>query len=226
MPRSKAAERISAYRFQPKQYQVWTPEEARYSAEPEGRNIRREYQQMRRVAEKRIAALSRSGLADTEIYQDNINRFPRLTEIGTDTRLLYDAIAEVSHFLAQKKSTVYGYREMESSALETFTERHEGEGVTGLSWKAFGTLMESIKKPGKLGRKLDDAKKIAQSMAYYRRWRTAYRAAVSRAEKLGLTVEELNEKVSKGLIKIGAAGGLLNAATGRSIKKGWAGLGK
>lgn len=225
MARSKQAERISKYRFAPKTYEVYTPEKARYAAEAEGMDIRKQYQQMRRVAEKRLKRLSEAGLGDTEISMDNVNRFPRLTEIGTDSRLLYDAIAEVSHFLAQRKSTVYGYREMETSALETFTERHQGEGVTGLSWKAFGSLMESIKKPGIIGRKLDDAKKIAQSMAYYRRWRNAYRAAVSRAEKLGMTVDELNEKVSKGLIKIGAAGGLLDAR-GKSIRRGWAGLGK
>ena len=212
MARSKQAERISAYRFQPKQYQVWTPEEARYSAEAEGRNIRREYQQMRRVAEKRIAALSRSGLADTEVYRANVNRFPRLTEIGSDTRLLYDALAEVSHFLAQKRSTVYGYREQEYTALEKFTGHYGDEGLVGLDWKAFGTLMGAIKSH-------------AQSSAYYRRWKTAYRAALSRAEKLGMTAAQLNEKVAAGAIKIGVSGGLLDAA-GRAIRKGWAGLGK
>ena len=212
MARSKQAERIRKYRFAPKSYDVLTPEQARYDAETGGRNIRKEYQQLRRTAEKRIAALAKAGLADTEIYKANVNRFPRLTEIGTDTRLLYDAIAEVTHFLSLKKSTVYGYREWEEKSLATFQARHENEGLTDLSWKAFGTMMENIKG-------------TAQTAAYYRRWKTAYRAALSRAEKLGLTMEQLNEKVSRGLIKIGAAGGLLDAK-GRSIRKGWAGLGK
>ena len=72
---------------------------------------------------------------------------------------------------------------------------------------------------------MENIKGSAQTAAYYRRWKTAYRAALSRAERLGLTMEQLNEKVSRGLIKIGAAGGLLDA-TGKSIRKGWAGLGK
>lgn len=210
--RSEQAERISKYRFQPKTYEVYTPEEARYRAEAEGRNIRKEYQQMRRVAEKRIAALAKSGLADTEIYKANVNRFPRLTEIGTDTRLLYDAMAEVSHFLSARKSTVYGYREQEESAMETFMEHYGSEGLVGLDWKSFGQMMGAIKSH-------------AQSSAYYRRWKNAYRAAVSRAQKLGMTAQELNAKVSQGLIKIGVAGGLRDAE-GRAIRKGWAGLGK
>ena len=210
--RSEQAERIAKYRFQPKTYEVYTPEEARYQAEAEGRNIRKEYQQMRRVAEKRIAALAKSGLADTELYKANVNRFPRLTEIGTDTRLLYDAMAEVSHFLSARKSTVYGYREQEESAMETFMGHYGSEGLVGLDWKTFGQMMGEIKSH-------------AQSTAYYRRWKNAYRAAVSRAQKLGMTAQELNAKVSQGLIKIGVAGGLRDAE-GRAIRKGWAGLGK
>lgn len=211
MTRSKQAERIAKYRFQPKSYEVLTPEEVRYYSD-QGRNIRKEYQAMRRTAEKRLKALEKDGLADTSIYKENVNRFPRLTEIGKDSGLLYDAVAEVSHFLAMKKSTVYGYREWEEKSMEKFMGNYGSEGFTQLSWKAFGSLMEHIKG-------------TAQTAAYYRRWKTAYRAAVSRAEKLGLSVEELNEKVSRGQIKIGAAGGLLDAK-GRSIRAGWAGLGK
>lgn len=212
MARSEQAQRIAKYRFAPKSYDVLTPEQARYEAETEGRNIRKEYQQLRRTAEKRIAALAKSGLADTEIYKANVNRFPRLTELGTDTRLLYDAMAEVTHFLAQRKSTVYGYREQEEKALDTFRGHYGSEGIMGLDWKSFGQMMGAIKSH-------------AQSTAYYRRWKNAYRAAVSRAAKLGLTPAQLNEKVASGAIKIGVSGGLLDA-TGRAIRKGWAGLGK
>ena len=209
--RSEQAERIAKYRFTPKSYDVLTPEEARYYAD-QGRNIRKEYQEMRRTAEKRLKALENAGLADTSVYKENVNRFPRLTEIGTDSRLLYDAVAEVTHFLARKKSTVYGYREYEEKSMDKFLTHYKAEGLTQLSWKAFGTMMESIKG-------------TAKTSAYYRRWKTAYRAALSRAEKLGLTMEQLNENVSRGLIKIGASGGLLDEK-GRAIRKGWAGLGK
>ena len=212
MARSKQAERISKYRFAPKTYEVYTPEKARYAAETEGANIRQQYQSLRRVAEDRLRKLRKAGLEQTSVYIDNINRFPRLTEIGTDNRMLYDAIAEVTHFLAEKKSTVYGYHEQEVAALETFSGNYSAEGLVGLDWRAFGSMMGAIKSH-------------AQSKAYYRRWKTAYRAALSRAGKLGLTAQELNEKVSQGIIKIGVAGGLRDAK-GRSIRKGWAGLGK
>lgn len=212
MARSKQAERVSQYRFAPKTYEVYTPEKARYAAEAEGANIRQQYQSLRRVAEDRLRKLRKAGLEQTSIYMENINRFPRLTEIGSDNRMLYDAIAEVTHFLAAKKSTVYGYHEQETAALETFTGHYSAEDLTGLSWKAFGSLMKSIKS-------------TAQTSAYYRRWKTAYRAAISRAEALGMTVQELNDKVSRGMIKIGAAGGLLDAR-GKTIRRGWAGLGK
>lgn len=208
----RSADRISMYRFTPKTYTVYTPESARYEAETGGTDMFKAYASMRKVAQDRLYKLKKAGLADTSVYQENINRFPMIREIRTDKRLLYDAIAEVSRFLSAKKSTVIGYHEMEQNALETFKTRHSDENLNGLSWKAFGTMMQSIKS-------------TAQSSSYYRRWKKAYRSAVSRAQQLGMSIEELNEKVSKGLIKIGAAGGLLDAR-GKSIRKGWAGLGK
>ena len=212
MAYSEKAKRIAKNQFAPKTYEVYTPEGARYAAEAEGVNIRKEYQSMRKVAETRLKRLKEGGLSDIDTYTRNVNRFPRLSEIGQDNRLLYDALSEVSHFLAERKSTVYGYRAIQESAIETFAGHYGSEGLVGLDWKAFGKMMEAIKGH-------------ANSAAYYRRWKSAYRAALSRAQKLGLSAEELNAKVSAGLIKIGVSGGLTDA-TGRSIRKGWAGLGK
>lgn len=213
MAYSEKANRIAKFQFTPKSYDVYTPEGARYAAEAEGVDIRKAYQSMRKVAEERLRKLGASDYKTTEIYKDNVNRFPRLTEIGKDNQLLYDAIAEVSHFLSLKKSTIYGYREYERKSLESITETYGSEGIKGLSWRAFGSMMESIKGS-------------AQAMARYNRWKQAYRAALSRARKLEISREQLEKLVADEVIKIGASGGILNAKTGRSIRKGWAGLGK
>ena len=190
--------------FQRKAYEVITPEKARYLAEAEARDMMREYLQMRHVANERLRKLEKAGLADTATYQDNINRFPLKREIGSDTRMLYDAIADVTQFLAGKKSTVGGYREITGSAIETFTRPYGAEGLTGMDWKTFGKMMGEIKGH-------------ARSKAYYRGWKNAYRAALSNAKKHGMSAAELNAAVAAGAIKIGVRGGLKDGS-GRRLR--------
>lgn len=186
---------IKAHQFKAMSFDVMTPEQARYAAQAEGRDILAEYARMRKVAQERLRKLDKAGLSDTEVYRENVNRFPSRKEIGADSRLLYDAIADVSHFLAGKKTTVGGYHEIVNRAEETFTKHYGTEGLTGLDWKSFGKMMGEIKSHSKAG-------------AYYRGWKTAYRNALSAAKKRGMSAEELNRRVSEGSMRIGPRGGL------------------
>ena len=190
---------IKAFQFKPEKVEVLTPEKARYLAEAEGRNIMQEYTRLRKVAQERLRKLSKAGLSDISVFTENVNRFPGKKEIGSDMRMLYDAIADVTQFLAVKKSTVGGYHEMTSSAISTFTRHYGSEGLTGLDWKSFGKMMGAIKSH-------------AKSSAYYRGWKNAYRSALSAAKKRGMSAEQLNAAVAAGTIQIGVRGGLKNGS--------------
>lgn len=198
--------------FARKMFDVYTPETARYKAMTEGADIMAEYLSMRKVAQERLRKLKKAGRESDAIYRDNTNRFPGKKEIGSDVRMLYDALSEVSHFLAEQKSTVGGLVSYESKALSKLTKHYASEGITGMSWKAFGKMMQSIRTH-------------ARGKAYYRTWKSAYRAALSNAKKAGLTESQLNEAVSRGEIKIGVRGGLTDAA-GRRIRGKWSRMGK
>lgn len=188
--------------FMRKEFNVYTPELAKYKAMSEGKDIMQEYLNMRKVAQERLRKLSIGGFEANRLYSDNINRFPRKREI-TDAAMLYDAIADVSHFLTAKQSTVGGIHAAMSQAQQTFEAHYGAEGLQGLDWQSFGEMMRSIKSS-------------AKSQAYYSGWQKAYRRALSRSKKLGLSAEELNEAVSEGSIKIDAGGRLRNAS-GRFI---------
>ena len=191
-------------RFARKMFDVYTPEAARYKALAEGVDMMKEYQEMRKVAQERLRKLEKAGNMADAIYRDNINRFPRKSEIGSDARMLYDAIADISHFLAEKKSTVGGYKQIVASAVKTFTENYGSEGLTGMDWKTFGEMMKGIKSH-------------AKSKAYYSGWKNAYRSALSNARKRGMTADDLNAAVAAGQIKIGVRGGLKDAS-GRRLR--------
>lgn len=191
--------------FQAGKWEVLTPERARYLAEAEGQNIMQEYTRLRKVAQERLRKLSKGGLADTSVYTENVNRFPGKKEIGSDMRMLYDAIADVTQFLALKKSTVGGYHQVTGSAISTFTKHYGSEGLVGLDWKSFGKMMGAIKSH-------------AKSSAYYRGWKNAYRSALSNARKRGMSAAELNAAVSSGAIQIGVRGGLKDAS-GRPLRR-------
>ena len=188
--------------FKRKEFDVYTPELAKYKALSEGKDIMAEYLNMRKAAQERLRKLALKGFDTNRIYSDNINRFPRKREI-TDAAMLYDAIAEVSHFLAAKQSTVGGIHTALSQARQTFEAHYGAEGLQGLDWNTFGEMMRSIKSS-------------AKSQAYYSGWRKAYRRALSRSKKLGMSAEELNKAVSEGAIKIDAGGRLRNES-GRFI---------
>ena len=183
----------------PGKWEVLTPERARYLAEAEGRDIMQEYTRLRKVAQERLRKLKKAGFTDYEIWKDNINRFPSKKEIGSDFRLLYDAIADVSHFLALKRSTVGGQNTYFEKSQAKFSQHYNKEGLTGLDWKAFGSMMESIKKS-------------AKSKERYAQWKTAYRAALSKAAKRGMSAEDLNRAISEGKMSIGAQGGLYHVS--------------
>lgn len=202
-------------KFERKQVDVYTPELASWKASQPGFDVRREYAILRKRAEQRLRDLKAAGYSSSDIYRDWKNRFPTLKEIGSgagmDRQLLYDALSEVTRFLAMKRTTVGGYREVERKAEETF-RRHYGDELPAMSQGLFGELMQSIKTG-------------AVSEAYYRGWKGAYRKVLSNAGRAGLSEKQLVGLIKSGDIRLGPKGGLWNAQTGRRISGKWKSMG-
>ena len=197
--------------FQRKEIERLTPLSAAIK-EAEGENLRKLYQTYRKRAEQRLRDLSKKGFENLEIYQDYKNRFPRLTEIGqNDKKMLYDALAEVTRFLAARYSTPGGVHASMAEARSKLEEHHPELG--SMPPIVFGEMMRSIKEH-------------ARKNAYYSQWQSTFRKVMGKAEKIGLTPEQLNEAVKKGQIRLGPAGGLYDTATQRAIRGKWAVLGK
>lgn len=197
------------YGFKAETFEMMTPEAARYLAEAEEFDAVKEYRRMRKIAQERLRKLRKAGAGNLEIYTDNVNRFPSFKEIGSDKRMLYDALSEVSRFLSSKRSTVGGVSEYFRQSQATF-ERHYGEefGEDLLDWRTFGALMDAMTKS-------------AASIANYTLWKRSYRAVQRNAKRAGLSPGELGRLVAEKKITIGPGGGLYDAGTQKRIRKGW-----
>lgn len=206
-------------KFERREYQVYTPEMARYLVEAEGFDVRREYTRMRKVAQDRLYKLVKHGFTTFDIVASNVNRFPRLVEIGNDKQMLYDALSEVSRFLNLQQSTVGGMHEKERKWREKFEQHYTGSGLKpdeqmpNVDYRLFGEMMCAIKSH-------------AMSKIYYNCWKQTYRKIVASAEKHGWTPAELADMVRNEQITIGPRGGLYDAETQRRITRTWDRMGK
>ena len=216
--------------FQRKAVEIYTPERAAYEMR-QGRDIRAEYNTLRKRAQERLRELKSAGRENLEVYRDYVNRFPTLTEIGKgqyqDKQLLADAYAEVTRFLNMRQSTVGGYRASVEQAAATF-EKHYGDELPHMDYELVGEMMRAIK----------DSER---GKAYYHNWKKTYRGVLGNAEKYFLSDKEaktldakdrselaqsrLLEAVKSGDISIGPKGGLVDESTGRHIAGKWAGMG-
>lgn len=207
------------FEFKRGDYRVYTPEMARYLAEAEGFDVRKEYMRMRNVAQDRLYKLAKKGFATYDIVASNVNRFPRLVEVGNDRQMLYDALAEVSRFLNMKQSTVGGMHETERAWKEKFDSHYdrpdleESERIHNVNPALFGEVMRAIKSH-------------ANGKMYYSRWKETYRKVVASANKKGITEADLFQLVQNEQISIGPKGGLYDAATQRRIAGTWNKVGR
>ena len=104
---------------------------------------RREYQRLRRVAEKRLARLGASEFADSEAYRRNDGKFTPLSQVSNNRELgalLYD----VRNFLDARRSSVTGQRAIIREQLETLHE-HGYIFVNKSNLKEFGEFMEAAR---------------------------------------------------------------------------------
>lgn len=104
---------------------------------------RREYQRLRRVAEKRLARLGASEFADSEAYQRNVGTFTPLSQVSSN-RELGALLYQVRNFLDARRSSVTGQRAIIKEQIETLHE-HGYTFVNKSNLKAFGEFMEAAR---------------------------------------------------------------------------------
>ena len=104
---------------------------------------RREYQRLRRVAEKRLARLGASEFADSEVYRRNVGGFTPLSKVSSN-RELGALLYQVRNFLDARRSSVTGQRAIITEQLETLHE-HGYTFVNKSNLKAFGEFMEAAR---------------------------------------------------------------------------------
>lgn len=98
--------------------------------------LRAEYARLRDIAQKRLSRLAKSEFASGAIYQNNKNKFPKLSEIKTDAELRLK-LSELSRFVEAKTSSVSGLRAKRKKQLETLKEN-------GYSWVNKGNYEEFV----------------------------------------------------------------------------------
>lgn len=104
---------------------------------------RREYQRLRRVAEKRLARLGASEFADSEAYLRNVGKFTPLSQVSSN-RELGALLYQVRNFLDARRSSVAGQRAIIKEQIETLHE-HGYTFVNKSNLKAFGEFMEAAR---------------------------------------------------------------------------------
>lgn len=98
--------------------------------------LRAEYSRLRRIANKRIAALGRSEFAGTRAYLDHSEGFAPLA-ILDNRELLYE-LQKVAQFLSSPRASVTGLRKERKETLETLRAR----GITSITKQNYTEFIE------------------------------------------------------------------------------------
>lgn len=107
------------------------------------KDIKKEYQRLRKIAKERLRKLKKAGYADSDIYRRFRTAFPPYNKIKTNTALGIH-LADIRHFLSLKTSTVGGMHKVENKVLQRLHE----SGYTFVNkenLKAFGAFMDAVR---------------------------------------------------------------------------------
>lgn len=83
--------------------------------------MRKQYTQMRDIAEKRIKRMKESEFAGSKTLQEHAGGFPKLKEIKDND--FAKAFSELSKFVNAKKSSISGQREIRQKTIETWNKQ-------------------------------------------------------------------------------------------------------
>ena len=105
--------------------------------------VRKEYSRLRKIANKRLAALGRSEFRGTRAYQNWKNRFVSLEQLETDANVRH-RLVELHTFLESATGSVRKQQALRKQSLETLHE-HGYTFVNKKNWLQFGEFMEEAR---------------------------------------------------------------------------------
>lgn len=173
-------------------------------------DLRREYSALRDIAQKRVGRL-KENFSGTQLYQDYVNSFPLLREIGkTDKKYLAEALADVSRFLQMKESTLPGIRAQQAREAE-------GSGLTigGMEPREYQKFREYMR----------DVRNTKGLHGSYNKFRRDFRAVLEKSRRGEIDLDKVVQDFKDNLIIIGSQGGIYDASTQRQINDQWSKMG-
>lgn len=106
---------------------------------------RKEYQRLRRIAQKRLARFVGTQYEDTDVYKNRAIKYPlKPSSELKDVRSLQAALSDVRGFLDSERSTITGLKRIDKRAISTL----HANGYTFVNMgniKAFGEFMEAAR---------------------------------------------------------------------------------
>lgn len=106
---------------------------------------RKEYQRLRRIAQKRLARFVGTQYEDTDVYKNRAIKYPfKPSSELKDVRSLQAALSDVRGFLDSERSTITGLKRIDKRAISTL----HANGYTFVNMgniKVFGEFMEAAR---------------------------------------------------------------------------------
>lgn len=151
---------------------------------------RKEYQRLRRIAQKRLARFVGTQYEDTTVYINRAIKQPfRPSSVLKDVRSLQAALSDVRGFLDSERSTISGLKRIDKKAVSTL----QANGYTFVNMgniKAFGEFMEAARI--KAGRRMFASDRVAEMYEAAERKKISPEELLKDFEYWRKNVEELN----------------------------------
>ena len=121
---------------------------------------RKEYQRLRRIAQKRLARFEGTQYEDTDIYKNRAIKHPfKPSSELKDVRNLQAALSDIRGFLDSERSTISGMKRLDRKAVATL-QANGYDFVNMSNIREFGNFMEAARI--KAGKKLFASDRIAE----------------------------------------------------------------
>ena len=120
--------------------------------------IRKDYSEMRRLANRRLEAFKGTEWENSSQYKLNAGKYKPLSEIKSDKEFAY-LLSDLHKFINSKTSTVTGLKQQRNQAVEILQERGY-DFINKKNIKAFGDFMEDLRQRKIAG--LYDSERLAE----------------------------------------------------------------
>ena len=105
--------------------------------------VRKEYTRLRDIAQKRLKRMGETMWADTQTYQRNVNHYPKLKDIQSQSELAA-RLSDLSRYIEAQTSTISGMEQQMKKSLKTLHENGY-MFVTRENYLDFGKFMEEYR---------------------------------------------------------------------------------